>query len=433
MKLYVLADDLTGANDTAVQFARSGFFAATLLSPDPAPWKGAYDVLALTTESRGLSPDAARARCRAAVERLAPGPAERIYKKVDSALRGNPGAEIAGMLEALRPGAVAVLAPAFPANGRTTVDGRQLIYGVPVDQSEMGRDPVAPVRHSYVPELLRAQAGLEVARVALDEVKLGPGRLRRRIEELRKEGARAIVVDASTDEHLGAVAAALLSVEGAVPCGSAGLGAAIARLLRPHATPGVEGRAPEEPPGVGGARGPLLGIVGSKSETARAQVETARRLRPDAAWVAVPPAAFARSARGDFDEAVEEAVRALGAGFDAVLYVEPGEAADPRAIAAGLGELAARVVGRTAPGALYLTGGDTARSVFDRLGVQAIEADSEPAPGICAGRARGGVAEGMQVITKAGSFGDSFTLYRLMARCRGAGGGGEESPFAGGN
>lgn len=449
MRLWVLADDLTGANDTAVQFARAGLSAATLLARDPAPWKGAYDILALTTESRGISEGAARVRCREAVARIAPAPGEVVYKKVDSALRGNPGAEIEGVLQALGPAAVAVVAPAFPANGRTTMDGRQLIYGVPVDQTEMAADPLAPVRESHVPALLRAQADLDVAHVALAEVERGPERLRQRLEELRGAGARIVVVDAATELHLEVVAAALLAVEGAVPCGSAGLGAAIARRLRPGVTPGArEGRAagegrdesaaqrrgPDEAGEEGSAWGPLLGVIGSKSEGARAQVETARRLLPEAAWVALPPAALARRDAAVLDEAVNRAARSLRDGRDAVLYVERGEEADPRAIAAGLGELAARAVGQASPGALYLTGGDTARSAFDRLGVEVFEVRAELAPGVCAGRARGGAASGLEVITKAGSFGDASTLYRLMTGRKGGkrpgSGPGEESPAA---
>lgn len=414
MNLYILADDLTGANDTAVHFAEAGFSAATLLSPDVAPWKGVYEALALTTETRGISPDAARERCRRAVERLRPGAGELLYKKVDSALRGNLGGEIEGVLQALGGKAVGVLAPAYPANGRTTVDARQWIGGLPVDQSEMGRDPLTPVRESHLPSLIWEQARLVVGHLALNEVERGASHLRRRIEEERRRGVQVIVVDATREEHLRALAEALLSVEGAVPCGSAGLGAAIASAL------GAPGKVPA-PGGVpfqASLRAPLLAVVGSKSEAARAQIEAARSLRPGSAWKALPVEALSNPAAAASDPAAEGAIAALKAGRDTVLYVEGGVEGDPGAIVAGLAAIAERTLEAAPVGTLYLTGGDTAKAVFDRLGAAAIEVDSEIAPGICLGRIRGGGVDGLVTITKAGSFGDRFTLYRIMERVR---------------
>ena len=76
-----------------------------------------------------------------------------VYKKLDSTLRGNVAAELAAAFGAAGRER-AIVAPAFPAAGRTTVGGTQLVHGVPVDETEMRDDPQTPVREAHVPTLL---------------------------------------------------------------------------------------------------------------------------------------------------------------------------------------------------------------------------------------------------------------------------------------
>ncbi len=141
-QLAIIADDLTGAADTGACFAKAGLATVIALSSAAIP---DADVVVLSTESRDISAsDAARA-VKGAVARLADGEGDDsalrsdsncvwIYKKMDSALRGHPREELLAAMEAI--GATrALVAPAFPAEGRTTVGGRQHIDGVPVESS----------------------------------------------------------------------------------------------------------------------------------------------------------------------------------------------------------------------------------------------------------------------------------------------------------
>ncbi len=131
--LAILADDLTGAADTAGVFARAGF--RTVLG-----FVGAQiddvDVLVRSTGSRGMDANAAAAANLRAALALQGLPAERrphrVYKKIDSMLRGHPCEELAAVLAGLRERR-ALIAPALPAQGRTTVGSRQLMDGVPLD------------------------------------------------------------------------------------------------------------------------------------------------------------------------------------------------------------------------------------------------------------------------------------------------------------
>jgi uncharacterized protein YgbK (DUF1537 family) len=130
--LGLIADDLTGALDAGAGFVRHGLRAVLPFSgrPEDAP---DADVILVNTETRD-QPDGPTARRQAfeAAQRLASAGIGHVYKKIDSVLRGHPGAELAGVLDVF--GGRALVAPAFPAQGRTTVHGQQLLHGRPVER-----------------------------------------------------------------------------------------------------------------------------------------------------------------------------------------------------------------------------------------------------------------------------------------------------------
>ena len=162
IQLLICADDLTGAMDTGVQFAKKGIRTEVLVGRqvdfdriDPA-----VQVLVVDTETRHTSPaEAEEAIYRLVVRGLEAG-IRYYYKKTDSALRGNIGAELGGMLRA--GGKPLFFFPAFPKNGRTTSKGIQMVNGVPVAESVFGKDPFEPVRHSRVADIIGEQSQARV-------------------------------------------------------------------------------------------------------------------------------------------------------------------------------------------------------------------------------------------------------------------------------
>ena len=88
--IAIVSDDLTGSGDTAVQFVRAGW--STHLSiggaDEALAGDGQAEVLAVTTHSRALPADQAAGIVRANVKRLRQAGVKRLYKKVDSTLRG---------------------------------------------------------------------------------------------------------------------------------------------------------------------------------------------------------------------------------------------------------------------------------------------------------------------------------------------------------
>jgi hypothetical protein len=177
-RFCVIADDLTGALDTAAPFASHGW--RTRVVPWPAAgrgpralgalaaeaWRGS-DVVVIDTASRHVAPREAARRVRAA---MAAGAAQArgvaSYKKIDSTLRGNVAAELAAFRRAC---GVACLptAPAFPAQGRTTRGGAVFVHGRPLAASAAARDALDPVADGVVARLAPAGA-LEVLDAGTD-------------------------------------------------------------------------------------------------------------------------------------------------------------------------------------------------------------------------------------------------------------------------
>ena len=211
LECLLIADDLTGACDAAVHFARRGYRTQVHLDSDSQE----TGVLAISTESRDLNVAELRQVMRGLAQRLPIAQARILFKKIDSTLRGNVGAEIAAALAAFGCEA-AVITPAFPAMGRT-VEGGYLRVG--------GAEAID----------LAARLGLDTC------AHVQPGMVFAAIES----GACFISVDAACDRDLDAIAlAGLESGRRILWAGSAGLASALARTLPWGGPPG-----PGCPPG----------------------------------------------------------------------------------------------------------------------------------------------------------------------------------------
>lgn len=366
----IQADDLTGACDTGAVFAARGLETVVLLPGAPVPSRTPA-ILVLDTESRGLPADEARARARDAAARLAAYRPAILYKKADSTLRGSLAAELRGALESAAR-ASAVLAPAFPAQRRTVVEGGLHVDGRPAGDTPVARDPAFPATGGSVLALLGADGPHPVGLVPLLTVRRGPAAVAARLRAWTDAGGRALVCDAETDADLAVLAPAAEELP-VLLAGSAGLAAALAARLSP---PMPRRRA--------APRGPLLVVAGSAHPATRSQLARLEAQGIGGIW---PP--DAAGAPAGHREAV---IRALA-------------------------EATRRRLEREVPGTLLLTGGETAYAVCRALGASGIALGGELEPGLAVGVLLGGPFDGLSVVTKAGGFGDPETLVRVLEAC----------------
>jgi uncharacterized protein YgbK (DUF1537 family) len=384
MRAAIIADDLTGAADTGVQFVRAGYRTAVAFRDAPIPPSEDLDAVALDTDSRAMPAGFAARRVLAAVRSVRDAPI--VYKKLDSTLRGPIAAELAAALGASGRDR-AVVAPAFPAAGRTTVDGVQLVHGVPVHETEAKSDPRTPVREGHLPTLLAA-AFPSVESLGVRDL-TDPDTVRRVLE-----GAVCVVADAARDEDLEALVRAVPDPSEVLWAGSAGLAVALGRVYPgPHAA-----SAPLQPEP---ARKVLV-VVGSLSGVARGQLRSLEKH----GYVAVPVSGGSGADR----EALGKVREALAGGACAVVHSaeDRGESSDAGDVVGVLAEVVGALSEEGLFEGLVLTGGETAVGVARRLGAVGVRLEGEVEAGIPVGTLIGPMP--YRVVTKAGAFGEPGTL-----------------------
>ncbi|WP_431281146.1 four-carbon acid sugar kinase family protein [Humitalea sp. 24SJ18S-53] len=346
--LRLIADDLTGALDTAAELT-------SLCGAVPVGWGVADDVagsLALDSGTREASRDDAVASLRS----LAPAlrGADIAFKKIDSLLRGHVAAELAACLEA-GDWAHVVMAPAFPAQGRITRGGQVLL-----------RDGGAIV--ADLPAVL-ATCGL-TPRQAEPGAPLPPG---------------LSTFDAESEDDLARIVACGRAATGPVLwCGSGGLARALAGASMARADTVL--------------RAPVLGLFGSD------QSATARQL-------ACCTGFHVPIASGDAADGARVAAMLDGAGVamvDVALPAGLARAEAARRIAAAMAALIHRL---DPPGTVIAAGGETLRAICDALGTRRLEATGIVAPGVPRSVMRGGAWDGVAIVSKSGAFGGD-TLWR---------------------
>ena len=167
-RLLILADDLTGALDTGVQFAKKGFKTTVSLSPDNFS-RGDAAVYVINTNTRHTDAREAKKIVKAAVSGFTGNSTENtnifIYKKTDSCLRCNIGAELEAVMKAAQSSLLPFI-PAYPRLNRTTLKGRQYIDDIPIEKSGMANDPLNPITESYIPLIIAKQSKVQVISIS---------------------------------------------------------------------------------------------------------------------------------------------------------------------------------------------------------------------------------------------------------------------------
>ena len=179
VEIAIIADDLTGACDTAVQFSKRGL--STIVVSDLEELNDAackVDVVVINTESRECNPEVAYERVSAVCNSLKRLQIHSLYKKLDSTLKGNIGSEIDALIDQYGFEAV-ILSPAFPEQGRETIGSYQLVYG-----------EVSEGRAINVQAKLISQSKYEVGHVGVERVREGFDSLDRAVKEKVKDGCK---------------------------------------------------------------------------------------------------------------------------------------------------------------------------------------------------------------------------------------------------
>lgn len=415
--MIIIADDLTGANDTGVQFASQGLHTEILLEGTALTSTVKATIVVVDTNSRAILPREAYLRVQKIAEQAHRAGFQQYYKKLDSTLRGNLGAELTAILD-LKLHDFALVIPAFPKNGRTTVGGHHLLHGIPLSTTEIGKDPKSPVLETILPELLRQQTNTLVGHIGIADLSQGKNAIVTTIQRYLSEGRTIISCDAWLEEHCSLVAQAAMQVSNRILwAGSAGLAECLPQLFN-----WVEERDCQRP---------TLVIAGSVSSVTHGQIEqlladgyelvelAAANYLP---WDKTQPlpclqktlSLLAKGKRvvlasGYNPQAIEQA-QAVGTSCG----MSPLEVSNT--IAQILGAMGAAILRQQEVTGVILTGGDTAVAVCRALGVASIQVMEEVTPAIPLGKMKTAEGKSLWVITKAGAFGNPDALVKASQK-----------------
>ena len=379
MSDYFLADDLSGALEVAAAFHRAGRPAIVTWTIEG--WKacGPEDVVGFNTETRNAGPAIAAAAVTKALAAGRARGARLLFKKIDSTMRGPVAAELAAVAAAL-PDTTILFTPANPHAGRTVRDGVLLVKGVPVAETDFGRDPVFPVRENSIRTAV--PAGTDGRVIALDV--------------------------ATDDDFVRAIEARQAAGQPWMAVGSGALARVLApRLVRPSVETATEAQGALPP-------GPVLFVCGSAHPLNRVQ---AARLAGDR-HVAVheldpaDPIAAARAAIAS--------IRASGASGLHIVARSPGGATvESGVVLAALTEAVRQVAAATGVRRLMVTGGETARALCDAWGIEALRVLGDIEPGLVLASAEAGGERWLMGI-KPGGFGSEATWVKAVDALRAA-------------
>ena len=413
-QLMLLADDFTGALDAGVQFAEKGASVFVSLC-EGLPENTDADVIVMDMESRHETPEKAYQKIYRQMEYAADRHVPFFYKKTDSTMRGNIGAELAAMLLASGRD-ILVFVPAFPRMGRTLKEGIFRVNGELLTKTSYARDPFQPVTSDRAVDIVKRQTTLPVHMIDLAK------------EELpQNEDTPVILVcDAQSEQELAEIARHLKPVaDKIVLAGCAGFAAYVALYIDGTAQKNTE-ISPKQ-------SGHII-LCGSINERTRRQVVCAKEkgmksclLRPD------------DYLGNGLTKEAKEKIRELSHGNGAVLLYTADREEDIRAakeyaaangiegenlhlrIAQGLGRIARYCVSDADAGILSVVGGDTLFGAMQGIGPKGLTLQREVMQGVILSKLLLEDGTEKYMLSKAGSFGDETVLWdmgRLFAECK---------------
>lgn len=410
IKLAVIADDLTGANDTALQFAKRNIKSSVEINFMQMEDIEDKEVVVVDTDSRDLDKELSYKKVKDICEKISKYDIKCIYKKVDSTLRGNLGAEIKAVDDIFNPDIV-IIAPAYPANQRVTIGGYHLLEGKPIELTEIANAPKTPVKKSYLPSILTEQVNEKIAILDFKLLRQRTDIISKKIVEFLQEKKRWIVCDIIEEENFITLMDAVSSYKNILWVGSAGLAEYLPYFYKWKGNKELSMK---------NRKGSVLVCAGSVSHITQNQVRTLLnqrkinlvkinmvRLLEDKNSELIEKSQIINQlireqknillATAQSDDEVEQAVE-IGKKYN----LSRKEISEK--IATIMAELIKSIEVNSLSG-MILTGGDMAVHICRAIGVNSIKIISEIDSGVPLGYIESDNLEKLFIVTKAGAFG----------------------------
>jgi D-threonate/D-erythronate kinase len=372
-EVIVIADDLTGACDTAVAFSMKGMKTEVILDWGPAR-DFSTEVIAIDTESRDIPAPEARRKLEDAADQLNLKRFTHIFKKVDSVFRGNTLNEIVAAIEKF-PFDLAIMAPAYPRLGRTSRDGIVRVCDLYGERSFAVRDGLEA-------------SGLKICHIAVGSA--GEEMAEVLVKNLHGE-CQLVYCDAMSERDLQVIVTEgrRLAVR-TLWIGSAGLAHALAFDLVGDNHDNLSSETSGCHPSVDTSAS-IFFFTGSDHLATQMQIIALRQEHRVVEYAFDGSKSDDNQGTGIFLVPVRRGVTTELDISSTLKWIRPNNVS-----------------------CLFMTGGDTATLVCRALGIRGLQLQDEFAPGLPRGLAVGGALAGLPVILKSGGFGETDVLCRIV-------------------
>lgn len=418
-KIIVIADDLTGANATNALLVSDGFKSATFLNLDKYISKEneALSVVSISTDSRAIEGKEAYNKVKDIVEFFKDEDVSLFSKRIDSTLRGNIGSEISAVLDNLSDDTYAIVVPSFPSSKRVCIGGYLMVDQVPLEKTDVAKDPKTPISTSCVRSLLEKQTSKKIGFVELNNVLKGIDYIEKAILREINNDSKIIVVDATTDEDICKIAKAVKnSGKKVISVDPGPFTSALSKefMEKSHIEAGQK----------------VMLTVGSVTDLTRKQLQKLEvKHSPLLVEVNAKQLIYNDTRQSEIDKTVDIISKDIS-NYQVVGVTTTSNESEildldiiaddlkiskedvSQRITRGLAKITSEVLKNTDSliGGLYTSGGDVTVAVCDILGAAGIEIKDEVSPLTVYGRLMKGDYDNTPIITKGGLIGDEKTI-----------------------
>lgn len=422
---YIIADDLSGANDTGVQFTKKGYRVKVLIfSNQPSiDIPKDIDVIVIDTETREVNSAIAQTKIRHILENITIDSHDFSYKKIDSTLRGNIGQEIETMMSVIKKD-ICLITPSFPPQGRFTINHTLVIDPDIIPKKQDWTKGYKVKKCKDIFSLLQEQTSLSIGMIHLDDIRKGQAFICTKIKKLSQRGKKIIIADAVIEQDLKKILQSGIHFGPSLLfSGSAGLAAHF---------PVNESIETDSNDLLNEENYPFLIVAGSRNPVMKEQIRyLKKRLKITELIIRLEPL-FSEKEKS-IDLYASQCINAIQNGQNVLIYTDSNHNENRMvnkkimlkyqlsfrelevAIKRALGKITQDIAMKVPVNTLILTGGDVALGVCEAMGIDELNISKELLPGIPLTKSRY-QGRNLNIITKAGGFGKKKTLYDIVKK-----------------
>ncbi|WP_018924864.1 four-carbon acid sugar kinase family protein [Salsuginibacillus kocurii] len=425
MDICIIADDLTGANDSGVQCTQYGYRPSVALNTTNMEEFIDREALVIDTDSRGVPVEEAYTIVKEAVAPFVQNKPKLLYKKIDSTMRGNIGRELDALYDAFSPDFI-IATPAYPANGRTVINGALYVNDVLLTETGIATQPDQAFESAQITDLLQTTSDKQTYHLKKEE--LTSATLPALLTQLKEEGIVYLSFDSESELELEQQVKLFSSLDfQLIWAGSAGA----AQYLPPaYGLKGTFHGSTAETKSF--TCNSALFVVGSRSEVTQQQKAF---VAESIQTFTINPTLFLED-EWKTHPSIQEVLQKISANEAPFLLLSPETdegaiervkekaaannltmAETTKQIASGMGDLVRAIFEIEPYESMLMTGGDIAKAVCASLESTEFELIREFETGIPIGKLHG--TYNPVAITKAGAFGSEETFSQALHELKG--------------